>query len=219
LLCTRKPLDGGHVANIIVNNAVIPYSTTGKYLGVMLDDRLTFAGHIDLVCSKVSRAVGVLYRLSHFVPKNILLSLYYSLVFPYLLYCNIVWGGACNSSLTKLFLLQKRVVRILTCSGYLDHTNPLFFSTSILKIFDVYKFNLSVYTYSNISMFPTAQHVYGTRNRNNLVPAHQRLSSTQRSLSYACPKIFNEIPLNIREARTIKEFRRRLRDSLVEGYA
>ena len=65
-----------------------------KYLGVLLDSNLSWKFHIDNVALKVSRTVGVVARLRHFVPRTTLLNIYQSLILPYLRYGLAAWGQA-----------------------------------------------------------------------------------------------------------------------------
>ena len=66
--------------------------------------------------------------------QNVLLTLYNSFVYPYLIYCIEIWGTASQTHLQPLFLAQKKVVRIITFSHYLAHTQPLFQSLLILPV-------------------------------------------------------------------------------------
>ena len=68
-----------------------------------------------------------------FVPGYILLTLYNSLVLPYLNYSILTWGGS-MSQCNKLLTLQKRAVRIISNAGFHEHTAPLFFNLKILQI-------------------------------------------------------------------------------------
>ena len=72
-----------------------------KYLGVLIDSHLSWKYHIDYVASKVSKIVGVIARLRHFVPVATLRSIYQSLIIPYLSYGLAVWGQAAKSQLNK----------------------------------------------------------------------------------------------------------------------
>ena len=105
-----------------MNDVNLIHSNDVKYLGVLIDKNLNFKPHVEKVCAKVSRTLGVLYRISINTPELILVKLYYALVYPYLTYCNIIWGGASACHLNKIMLLQKRAVRVITSSNYLEHT-------------------------------------------------------------------------------------------------
>ena len=80
-----------------------------RYLGVLLDEHLTWKYHIDYVTSKVSKTVGIIARLRHFVPFQILTSIYRSLILPYLSYGITIWGNGSQIHLKKRLVLQKRV--------------------------------------------------------------------------------------------------------------
>ena len=68
-----------------------------KYLGVLIDYKLSWNDHIDTILLKISRAVGLLSKLRHFVPFRTLISIYHSLIAPYLRYGLIAWGQASKS--------------------------------------------------------------------------------------------------------------------------
>ena len=52
--------------------------------------------------------------------------LYYSLIYPYFYYCNIVWASTYNTNLLRLIILQKRIIRIITKSHFNAHTDLIF---------------------------------------------------------------------------------------------
>ena len=65
-----------------------------KYLGILLDSNLGWKFQINNVALKISRTVGVVARLRHFVPRTTLLNIYQSLTLPYLTYGLAAWGQA-----------------------------------------------------------------------------------------------------------------------------
>ena len=105
-----------------------------KYLGVLIDSHLSWKFHIDYVASKLSKIVGIIARLRHLVPFNTLLSIYQSLMFPYLTFGLSAWGQAAQLHLNKLLLLQKRAIRFMNFSKPRTHAVPLFISSKILPI-------------------------------------------------------------------------------------
>ena len=84
-----------------------------KYLGVMIDNHLSWKHHINYVALKISRNIGILSKLRHFVPPKTLFGIYNSLIFPYLSYGLVAWGQAAKTHLEKLLTLQKRAVRLI----------------------------------------------------------------------------------------------------------
>ena len=109
-----------------------------KYLGIMVDSTLSWNIHID----KISRITGLLYKIRPFLNNEILKMLYYSLVYPHLNYVTEVCGSADPIHLTRIFILQKRIVRMLTHNEVRQNdysflsSNPLFLKLEILKIQD-----------------------------------------------------------------------------------
>ena len=77
------------------------------FLGVILDEHLTWIPHITNVARKVSKTVGVMYKASFCLSKRSLITLYYSLLYPYLQYFVSVWGSTYPSNLNRIFMLQK----------------------------------------------------------------------------------------------------------------
>ena len=78
-----------------------------KFLGVIIDDKLNWKAHISYISGKICRAIGVIIKARN-LGKEALLSLYYTLIFPYLTYCNQVWGLTFEYNLNALSKLQKR---------------------------------------------------------------------------------------------------------------
>ena len=94
--------------SIDVNNHNIKEIKECKFLGIMLDNKLNWHSHINYISNKISKSVAILRLLKYIFPKNILKTLYLTLVYPYIIYCNIIWGSASKTALRPLILLQKK---------------------------------------------------------------------------------------------------------------
>ena len=86
----NKPLNP---VTIIINGQAIEQNDYVKYLGVLIDSKLSFKQHIIGITKQISRAIGLLYKLRH-VSKRILIMMYYSLIHPSLIYALPVYGTA-----------------------------------------------------------------------------------------------------------------------------
>ena len=202
-----------------INHVPLTIKTELRFLGVVLDQRLKFDGHLKFICNKVSKSIGIVARLKNYAPKSCLYSVYYSLIYSYITYCNLVWGGTYGVHLQPLAVLQKRVLRLIHNAHYRDHTNNLFFVSKILKLHDVHKFLLGAYMYKNKNLNILMRgHSHDTRRRNDLCPMFHRLSVTQHSVMYAGPKAWNEIPGNIRLCKSTKMFKKKFRQHIIAGY-
>ena len=124
-----------------------------KFLGVILDSNLTWTNHVDDVHSKISKTIGIMNRLKFFVPKHVLLTLYNSLVLPYLNYSVVTWGG--SSSCDRLFILQKRAIRLISGASFREHTLPLFANLKLLQFSNLYYLNVGKFMYKFMNGFFT----------------------------------------------------------------
>ena len=118
-----------------------------KYLGLHIDNNLRFDEHINRVSSKIARSLGVMNRIKELVPVSISKILYFSLIYPYFNYCIEIWGSTLQYHINKLVLLQKRAVRIVKDVHFLHHTDELFNEMKLLRLNDIYKFNIGLYMY------------------------------------------------------------------------
>ena len=71
---------------ILINKQAIAEVKYVKYLGVLIDSHLSFKYHIDQLTKKISRGIGILYKLCHYVTTKILTNVYYAIIYPFLLY-------------------------------------------------------------------------------------------------------------------------------------
>ena len=206
--------------NVQINNITITKTDKFKFLGVTYDDSLTFKYHIDNLTLKISRHIALLYQIKDLMPPYVLKSIYYAHIYSLLTYCNPIWSTTYSTYLTPLKLQLKKIVRIITNSSYLEHTNPLFKQTKMLKLNDITKLAVATHMYinknDNRNLVPS--HDYSTRHRDNLsVPLH-RLSKFQHSTAYLGPVIWNSIPPQIQEAPSLSSFRTRLKNHIVSKY-
>ena len=135
---------------ICINGKEIKQVQQVTFLGIIIDQHLTWKYHINCISNKISKVIGVLNRLKYILPLRILVNLYNTMILPYLNYCIIVWGNCAMYLTQKIFLLQKRAVRVITNSFYRAHTDQLFFKLNILKFHDLYEITVAVFMFSYV---------------------------------------------------------------------
>ena len=111
-----------------------PIQAVGKttFLGVIIDKNLTWKDHILCVSGKIARGLGMIIKARKYLNKAALMSLYYSFIYPYLTYCNQIWGTAYPTHQTKLIVIQ--AVRIIAGAKYRAPTDALFSDFGILNL-------------------------------------------------------------------------------------
>lgn len=211
--------------NININNVPIERVPSTKFLGIIIDDRLSWSPHISYISSKVSKSVGIIRRLNKIVPRDVCIQLYNSLVLPYFSYCHIVWGGAGHTFTNRLITLQKSAIRAVYSSPFLAHTDPLFAQSNFLPFASLYPYTLSIFLYKYLKgilpdtftssfQLPPFKHSFYTRSSKTLVFSIPRFRTSfgQNSLKYELAKLHNEFisPLNLQDLN-FNEFKNRIK--------
>ena len=192
-----------------------------RFLGVDIDDKLSFSDHVSNVISKISRCNGAIFRASTYVNYSVLRSLYFSLLYPYLSYCVNVWGESSKGNVKRILTAQNRVLKLLY------KFNP---NASLMKFNDVYKFSVAVTSFryfvlklsryfSNkmTQLIPTHYHVTRNIGLNLLNLPQYRKSICHKNFFYKSIIIWNSLPLEIRCMPTLIKFRRALKKYLLSN--
>ena len=187
-------------ASIQVEDHVLDVAQCVKFLGVFVDDELKFHSHIQYICNKVSKSIGIIFRIRSLIPKSLLRNIYFSIVQPYFLYCLPVFASTYHIHLDPLVKLQKRAIRAISMAGFLDHTESLFRQCKILKLEDQFKYSLACYLYHNQNILVefSRTHSHFTRNRDVPLAPFARLRCTEQSVIRNALILWDTIPSDIK---------------------
>ena len=106
-----------------------------------IDKHLNWNFHISYLSKQLSRANGVLSKLRYNASIDICLQVYYAIFFSYLIYgCNL-WGLTSEENISKIEVLQRKCVRIMTFAEYNSPSNEIFIKLSLLKVRDLISLN------------------------------------------------------------------------------
>ena len=111
--------------------------TQFNFLGIVLSSNLKWNKHTDHISKKISRAIGVMYRLKQIYPHAVLLTLYQAIIYPHFIYVLLVWGSKIENG-HPLHLLQKKALRIVANQDYIAHSEPICNALNLLKVPDMY---------------------------------------------------------------------------------
>ena len=103
---------------LVINGKVIERTTSIKFLGILLDEYLSWKNHISVVENKVSKNIGILHKDKNIFIKGGLKTLYLSFVRSYLNYKNIAWGNTIQTKLKKLASKQRQAIRAIYAAEY-----------------------------------------------------------------------------------------------------
>ena len=218
----NKCIDG---TDLRINDTSIQRVYVTKFLGVLIDSKLNWKNHIDYICKKIAKCIGILLKARKKLHRSSLISLYYSFAYPYLIYCNHVWGNSYKTNLEPIVLMQKKLIRIITCSPYRAHTGPLFFANRIISVTQINIYMVGTYMYkclnesvssfsSNYFIQNSSIHEYSTRSANKLHIPFGRLDIRNFSIRIHGAKVWNSLPSFVKQSRSLDIFKNTLRKHL-----
>ena len=120
-----------------IDNYNINRDNVTKFLGILIDENLTWKPQIANTLMKVSKSIGILYKSRNTLNKHLLKQLYFSFIHSYLTYGNIAWGSTCKSTLIPLYRCQKHAIRVINFKDCFTHTKPLFDEMKVLNIYEI----------------------------------------------------------------------------------
>ena len=177
---------------------------TFDLLGIVPNETMSWNSHLFKIQVKISKVLGIMNCLKHYLPQQTLQVIYNSLILPHFLYGILLWGLRSN----KLSKLQNRAVRIITMNKRNAHVDPLFKRLKMLKLEDLflqqqwkfyYKFKKGVLPpYFKQFSFPRQGEVHPhlTRNRNMLVTPRLKYEFSKSAIKYRLPKFINDATEN-----------------------
>ena len=202
---SKKKIDAD-VLNIKILDYKIEQIDTFNFLGLTINSKMNWDSHIDKISNKISRTVGILNKLKHFLPRSILLTIYNALITPHLNYGIIAWGFSAN----KLSKLQKKAVRAIACTKYNAHTSPLFKTLRILTVEDIFRKQCLVFYFKfcngTLPLFfhsfyiaNHSVHAYNTRQSNSIHRQKTRTVAASKCVRHYIPIPIQEMPACIME--------------------
>ena len=97
--------------DLMIDNERIGETCKTKFLWVIIDNKLTWKDHINCISGKIAWHIGAIVEARKYLNKDNLPSLYYSFIYPYLTFCNQVWGNTCKTYLEKIIIQQNGVIK------------------------------------------------------------------------------------------------------------
>ena len=139
MIFTRKKLtqDTMPKLSLFIDKQRITETESIKFLGIILDNKLNWKEHIAYLAGKVARGIGIIIKARQYLKKDALVTLYYSFIYPYYTYCNHIWGNTHTSNLKRLFILQKKIIRIISQARPRDSSDPLFKKLKIMTLWNI----------------------------------------------------------------------------------
>ena len=178
-----------------------------KYLGILIDLHLYWEFQSEILATKLSRAIGMLSKIRHYVPKDTLRSIYCGIISSLLTYGSQIWGQIQNKHVKRLTQLQNKAIRIINFASYRSTVDPLYKTSKILKLCNSIKLQNFLYVTNNINgnlpstlkdtfTFTKTAHKYNTRGSAQhqiVIPKVKTSIYGIRSIKYQSIQIWNFI--------------------------
>ena len=220
LVITNRKNDLNNSDKIILKGEVLNPVNHVRFLGCIIDENLNFKHHLIHIVNKISKHAGLLYRIKNCLPISARIIYYNSFVLPYLSYNIVHWGNTNAIHLNSLIMIQKRIIRSISNADFLAHTTPLFYRLGILKVEDLYKYNVVLDTYKKIKEGKYAvTHDVNTRSRNLAKRKDHKLTRCRQSLTYNGPTQWNLIPDDLRNITSFSLFKNKLKIFYLQKYS
>ena len=215
--------------NLYIEGTILERVPCTKFLGLYIDEHLSWKQHIDHCKKKMSSGIYAMNMAKHILSINHLRTLYYSLVHPYATYGIRLWGNTYQKHTKKLEVLQKRALRVMTGSKYNDPSSPLFKCMHILKLKDIHNLHVEQFIYEFVNgMLPlpllsiyecqSDTHEYNTRQSTG--PRHMKAHTDLMHRSFLCkgPILWSKLDGNIKSSKTKTNFKIRATRRIMEDY-
>lgn len=199
--------------SIVLDGFTIDPVRVYKYLGLLIDERVSWDAQVSKLCGKLSSVCGVLCKLKHVLPKSVLMKIYFALAHSCLMYLPVAWGSATKKLLKQLQVLQSRCLKH-ACKLPLRCPTVELFSVhcpGILNVESIIRYSTCVFvreaflkhSYSTID-FQRSVHNYETRNKNLLRPTFVRTKTGSKAISAHGCSLYNMLPASLKGSPPIR---------------
>jgi len=181
-----------------------------------------------LVTKKVSKNIGVIARIKHCLPPQTLLNLYYTLIFPYFSYCNIIWGSNYKTYLQNLFTVQKRAIRLICNLPRYSSSKASFRKLNLLTLENINRYQILLFMFryhhnllpkSFTIFFQTGIQIHShyTRFSHYYRSHYARIRTKEFSIHCTGPLLWNGLPEELKTLPLLNSFKYQLKQLLVNN--
>jgi hypothetical protein len=225
----NKLLDCTHL-KLTINNTVIERVNSSKYLGITIDDQLSFKEHIHTVVNKIKQFCGIFYKLRTKLPKNCLKQLYFALIHSHINYGIEIYANTLPTNLDPLIKINNKILRIMQFKPYRTHVSHLYKSFNTLTIPLLHQLNIILIIhkyvhhvkdlpeiYQNYFTFNDQIHSHNTRASRSLHIAHFDSNWGRRSIKVLGSQLWNNVPKSTRCLKNFTKFKKAIKQMLIKN--
>jgi exonuclease III len=203
---------------IQVKNREIESVRSLNFLGVTIDSTLSWDVHIDKICNQISRNLFLLNRLTNILDLKSRKMLYYGLIYPLLSYGIIVWGHSSKVLINRIFILQKRAIRLTAGLKPLESCRASFRQHRILTVYSIYILQTILFVINKCNCTTNKEiHTHNTRHKNDYHKCARNLDLYNSKPSVAGCTFYNKLPNYVKQLENRNQLIRELKRLLIKG--
>jgi exonuclease III len=201
---------------VCVDDVFLEETESTKFLGMYLDRGLTWRDHVDSICAKLSSGIFAMRTLDTFCSIEVLRTAYFGLVYPHFAYGLRLWGSCSNERFQRVFILQKKAVRIIKKLNSRESCRNAFRELGLLTLPCLYMYDVINYCKLKCDLVQGRDvHQYITRGRDNYRVQQHRLTVTHHLPEQIGVSLINSLPDEIKQINSFSIFKNRLKRLLV----
>ena len=212
----KKQLESDTNINLMVDGVKIEFSKTLKYLGIYLDEQLNWSEQVNNLAKKLNSCYFAIFNLKRCLERKSLMNVYYALGYSHISYNIQLWG--CSVNAHRIFLNQKRIIRLIFNLNCQESCKPYFIKYFILTVPCIFILKSVTYVKENQTKFAKNHdsHKYPTRCGSLIKLPQHKTTLFEKSPQFIGPKLFNNLPQSIREKNSIQAFKSSVKKLLLE---
>jgi hypothetical protein len=216
--------------SLVLNNKKIEKVCSCKYLGVIVDENLSFKEHINNVIKKIRQFCGIFYKLRLKIPSVCLKTMYYAFVHSHINYGLEIYGNTFKTYIEPLQIMNNKILRIIQNKPIYTPVNQLYVNFNTLPITTLRYFNILRMVhkyihhtkelpliYHNYFIFSSQIHDHDTRSSGNLYqPSVESVFGMRNTKCLGC-RLWNKIPASFKSIKSINRFKKSLKLNLLHN--
>lgn len=210
---------------LTIDNIPLEQKTHEKYLGLRIENSLTWNKQIDYIINKISSLSGSLRNIRQCIPRKLRFNIYNALVKSHLLYLIEIWGSTSKTKIQELQRAQNKIIKILFCYPYLTPTCKIFDETQLMNIKQLYMYNTCILIrkiingtiHTNVKFIKKSQISNRSLRRPSLlVLPRPRTNYAKKDITYEGAKFYNSLPSHIKNVSSFSGFKSQLSKYIIE---
>ena len=213
-----------------MGNVTLKRVKSVKYLGVILDEKVTWSEQIEDLSKRLSCAAGIFSKLRYYINIKTMIEMYHSLFNSKLQYAILCWGSTSSTRISKLQVLQNKAIRNMNKAPRYYRLDNYYLNQRILKVQDLYNLEVVKFMHGHSqgllpicfsSFFVETRYLHGYHTRHSYLRnyniSHFKTSKGQRSIQFLGPKLWNDVPNDIRNLSKVS-FKIKMKNLILSRY-